>query len=303
MELRQLEYFAAICKEMHFSRAAENLCTTQSNLSQQIKFLENEIGLPLFDRIGKRITLTDAGRILLEQSRYIFEHVDYAKKAIADLKTIEGGKLDIGILPGDGELLFDALLIDLHKTYPQLSLSVTETMDVYEQVLNGTRDLGVTTVPQKVDDRIAVVSLFDEEFSLAIRSDHPLAKSKAVPFEQLQHLKMVMFGSDHQITKIIQACCQEQGIVMNNPIVTSTLSTLLTLVHQGIGATILPRMLLDYIKDENITAVTLLNPTPTQGICIIYRVDKFMGQAAKLFIKELQAFIQRVKDQTGRSWG
>jgi DNA-binding transcriptional LysR family regulator len=87
------------------------------------------------------------------------------------------------------------------------------------------------------------------------------------------------------------------------PIAGSTLSTLLTLVHQGLGATILPRMLLDYINDENITAVTLLKPTPTQDICIIYRKDKFMGQAAKLFIKELQAFIQRVKDQTVRSLG
>lgn len=82
MELRQLEYFAAICKEMHFSRAAENLCTTQSNLSQQIKFLEKELGIPLFDRIGKKIALTDAGRILLEQSQLIFERVDYIQGAI-----------------------------------------------------------------------------------------------------------------------------------------------------------------------------------------------------------------------------
>ncbi|CAM3333924.1 LysR family transcriptional regulator [Brevibacillus invocatus] len=162
------------------------LCITQSNLSQQIKFLENELELPLFDRIGKRITLTDAGKILLEQSHVIFEHVDYAKRAVSDLKRMEGGRLDIGILPGDGDLLFDALLIDFHKTYPKLSISVTETTDVYEQVLNGTRDLGVTTVPLKPDESISIIPLFHEEFALAIRSDHPLAKSKTIPFDQLQ---------------------------------------------------------------------------------------------------------------------
>lgn len=303
MEFRQLEYFAAVCKEMHFTRAAENLCTTQSNLSQQIKFLENELGMPLFDRIGKRIALTDAGQILLDQCYLIFERIDYIKGAITDLKRMEGGRLDIGILPGDGDLLFDTLLINFHRTYPKLSIRVTETVDVYEQVVNGTRDLGVTIVPPNPDDRIAVIPLFHEEFALAIRSDHPLAKSKAIPFEQLQQLKMVMFGPEHQITKVIHSCCQEKGIVIDNSIVTSTLSTLLSLVEQGIGASILPRLLLDYLKRDNISAITLLNPTPSQNICIIYRTDKFMGQAAKIFIDELQSFIQSVMELSNRSLG
>ncbi|MCZ8519593.1 MULTISPECIES: LysR family transcriptional regulator [Paenibacillus] len=303
MELRQLEYFAAICKEMHFSRAAEKLCTTQSNLSQQIKFLENELGLPLFDRIGKRIALTEAGNILLEQSRLIFERVDYIQGAIADLKKMEGGRLDIGILPGDGDLLFEALLVDFHRTYPKLSLHVTECTDVYEQVAAGTRDLGVTTVPVHPDERIAVIPLFHEEFALAIRSDHPLAKSKAIPFEQLGQLRMVMFGPEHQITKVIHSCCQAQGLSIDNPIVTSTLSTLLSLVEQGVGACILPRLLLDHLNREQISTVKLLNPTPSQDICILYRTDRFMGQAAKLFIDVLQTYIQSVMDRAQRSLG
>ncbi|MCR8645434.1 LysR family transcriptional regulator [Paenibacillus sp. N1-5-1-14] len=303
MELRQLEYFMAVCKEMHFSRAAENLCTTQSNLSQQIKFLENEIGTPLFDRIGRRIALTDAGKIMLEQSRLIFERIDYMKGAITDLQQMEGGRLDIGILPGDGDLLFDALLIDFHRSYPKLSISVTETMDVYEQVVNGTRDLGVTTTPSHPDERIAVIPLFHEEFALAIHKDHPFAKIMSIPFEQLEQLKMVMFGSEHQITKIIQHCCQKKGMSLNNPIVTSTLSTLLSLIEQGVGASILPKLLLDYLDRDNIAVVSLRNPTPSQDICIIHRTDKFMGQAAKVFISELQSFIETVMARNTRSIG
>ncbi|UJF35660.1 LysR family transcriptional regulator [Paenibacillus hexagrammi] len=298
MEIRQLEYFVAVCKEMHFSRAAEKLCTTQSNLSQQIKFLENELGLPLFDRLGRRIALTDAGRILLEQAHQIFERIDYIKGAITDLKQMEGGKLDIGILPGDGDLLFDALLIDFHRRYPKLTISVTETMDVYEQVVDGKRDLGVTTLPQNPDERIITIPLFHEEFALAVPYDHPVAKSKAIPFEQLQQLKMVMFGPEHQITKIIRTCCQEHGIEINTPIVTSTLSTLLSLVAQGIGVAVLPRMLLDYLHHDRISTVTLLNPTPSQEICILYRTDRFLGQAAKVFIEELQSFIRSVAAST-----
>lgn len=303
VEFRQLEYFAAVSKEMHFSRAAEKLCTTQSNLSQQIKFLENELGMPLFDRIGKRIALTEAGKILLDQSHIIFERINYIKGAITDLKRMEGGRLDIGILPGDGDLLFDTLLINFHRTYPKLSISVTETVNVYEQVVDGTRDLGVTIVPANPDDRISIIPLFHEEFVLALHSDHPFANSKAIPFEQLQQLKMVMFSPEHQITKVIHSCCQEKGMKLDNSIVTSTLSTLLSLVEQEIGAAILPRMLLDYLKRDNISAVTLLNPTPRQDICIIYRTDKFMGQAAKIFIEELQSFVQSVMELSNRSLG
>ncbi|RKN86114.1 LysR family transcriptional regulator [Paenibacillus ginsengarvi] len=303
MELRQLEYFSAVCKEMHFSRAAENLNTTQSNLSQQIKFLENELGLPLFDRIGKRIALTDAGKLLLEQSQLIFERIDHIKRAITDLKQLEGGTLDMAILPGDGDLLFDALLTDFHLAYPNLSISVTETMDVYEQVMEGRRDLGVTTVPSNPDDRLSVIPLFHEEFALAIHAEDPLAKSKTISFDQIQQLKLVLFGPEHQITKLFHARCQEKGIPIYNPIVTSTLSTLLSLVEQGIGASILPRLLLDYLNRDSIMAVTLLNPSLSQDICIIHRKDKFMGQAAKVFIGELQSFVQRVEKHSARSLG
>ncbi|GIO34457.1 MULTISPECIES: LysR family transcriptional regulator [Paenibacillus] len=303
MEFRQLQYFTAICKEMHFSKAAESLCTTQSNLSQQIKFLENELGLPLFDRIGKRIALTEAGKILLEQSQLIFERMDYIQKAILDLKKMEGGKLDIGILPGDGDLLFDALLLDFHRSYPKLSITVTETTEVYKEVVDGTRDLGVTTVPENPDDRIEIVPLFHEEFVLAVRSDHPVAKSKAIPFEHIQQLKMVTFGPEHQITKLVHFYSQEKGISIDNPVVTSTLSTLLLLVEQGIGACILPRMLLDYLNRENLAAITLLHPTPSQDICMLYRKDKYLGQAAKKFMETLQSFIQSVSDRDSRSLG
>ncbi len=114
---------------------------------------------------------------------------------------------------------------------------------------------------------------------------------------------MVMFGPEHQITKVIHSCCQEKGIAIDNSIITSTLSTLLPLVEQGIGAAILPRLLLDYLKRDNISAVTLLDPTPSQDICILYRTDKFMGQAAKIFINELQSFIQSVMELSNRSLG
>lgn len=296
MELRQLEYFLAVCKEMHFSRAAEKLCTTQSNLSQQIKFLEKELGVQLFDRMGKRIALTDAGRVMMEQSQHIFSHIKYAREAIEEIKNAKGGSLKIGVLPGDADLLFDALVVEFHRTYPKISLSVIETTKISEEVSAGTIDIGITTPPLP-DKKMTIIPLFHEEFALAIRSDHPLALKKEIPFSELQTLKMVMFAPDHQIRQLITRYCLREGFSLDPQIETTTLSSLLSLVIQGIGACILPRLLLENLDQDEITIISLINPTPSQDICVIYRSDRFMGFAARTFINTLHAYIEEAKNR------
>lgn len=291
MELRQLEFFIAVCEEMHFSRAAEKLCTSQSNLSQQIKFLESELGVPLFDRLGKRIGLTEAGKVLLEQSRHVFSHLDYARSAITELQNVQSGSLSIGVLPGDADLIFNALLIEFHRTYPKLSLSVIESTKILEQIIQGTIDIGVTTMPVS-DERMTVIPLFHEEFALAVPAGHSLATEKAVPFSQLKDLKLLMFPPDHQVRQLISQYCQQEGFRLQPHIETTTLSSLLSLVEQGIGVCVLPRLLLENLAKKEIAIVSLLNPTPSQDICLVYRSDKYLGYAAKAFIDTLETYIQ-----------
>lgn len=90
------------------------------------------------------------------------------------MKNAGGGSLTIGVLPGDADLLFDALLVEFHRVYPKISLSVIESTKIMEQVIHGAIDIGVTTTPIP-DERITVIPLLHEEFALAIRSDHSLA--------------------------------------------------------------------------------------------------------------------------------
>ena len=170
-------------------------------------------------------------------------------------------------------------------------------------IMDGTMDVGVTTVPDHPDGSIAVVPLFHEEFVLAVCADHPMAKAKAIPFDHLRQIRMFMFGAEHQITKRIRACCEAKELVLDNPIVTSTLSTLLSLVGQGLGGAILPRLLLEYMRPDNIAAVTLLDPTPSQDICTLYRTDKYLSQAARIFMDDLVSFVESVKAQAALSSG
>jgi len=87
MELKQLEYFMAVCKELHFTRAAEKLGIAQPSLSQQIRLIEHEIGTPLFDRLGKKIAITEAGKILQQYSYNVFHELLQAQSAISELQV------------------------------------------------------------------------------------------------------------------------------------------------------------------------------------------------------------------------
>lgn len=294
MELRQLEYFMVICEELHFSRAAEKIMVSQPNLSQQIKLLESELGVPLFNRIGKRITITEAGKLLYEQSKHIFSHLKQAQESISELKQIKGGSLTIGVLPGDADLMFNSLLLDFHSTYPNVSLSLVETVKVSEQVIEGMIDIGVTTSPNP-DERIVQIPLFYEEFSLAVAKETSLAKKRSIQFNDLQEMKIVMFPPDHQCRKLIDNHCQQLGFRIKPKIETTTLSSLITMVEKGIGVTVLPRLLLENLHDKNIQAIKITKPTPGQDICLIYRTDKYLGFAARAFIQAVEDYIQTAK--------
>ncbi|WNQ14033.1 LysR substrate-binding domain-containing protein [Paenibacillus aurantius] len=300
MELKQLEYFMAICEELHFSRAAEKMGVSAPNISQQIRKLEEELGVLLFDRVGKTIVLTEAGAILQEHGAAVFGHLQQASDAIADLKQMRGGSLSIGVLPGDADLLFNALLLDFHQTYPTISLSLLETMKVTEQVLDRSLDVGVTIGPVN-DERLTSIPLFNEEFSLAVSRRDPLAAENFISLNRLHTLKMVMFPPEHQCRKLIDRFCQDKGFAVQPHMVTTTLSSLLQMVQSGVGACVLPRLLLENLQNPDIQVVPLRNPTPSQDICLIYRSDRYIGYAMRTFIKTLRAYIETAIKQSKSS--
>ncbi|MBX4148251.1 LysR family transcriptional regulator [Paenibacillus lautus] len=300
MELKQLQYFMAICEELHFTRAAEKMGVSAPNISQQIRRLEEELGVLLFDRVGKTIVLTDAGAILREHGAAVFRHLQQAGDAIADLKQMQGGSLSIGVLPGDADLMFNAMLLNFHQTYPTLSLSLLETTKVTEQVLDRSIDVGVTIGPV-IDERLTTIPLFHEEFSLAVSRNDPLATENFIPLNRLQGLKMVMFPGDHQCRKVIDHFCMDNGFTLQSNLVTTTLSSLLQMVQSGVGACVLPRLLLENLHNPDIKVVHLRNPTPSQDICLIYRSDRYVGYAMRTFIKTLRAYIDTAIHQSKSS--
>lgn len=290
MDLRQLEYFAAVCEELHFTKAAEKLGMSQPTLSHQIRLLENELGTPLFDRIGKRIALTEAGRLLLEYSIQMFRTRKNAVDAINELRNQQRGTLVIGAIPSDLDYRISQLIIDFHNEFPHIRLTVLTSVEILKQVLEMEVDIGISILPLP-DERIVRIPLSSEEYVLVVPANHELAGRSSVELEELRHIRTVMYPKGTLGREIVDDCCRKIGFSLNPIIETTTPFSLVRLVKANIGATILPLPLVLSMNDPGLRAIKIKGG-PTRNLGIIYRVDRFLSHAAKTFIERLQDDLQ-----------
>lgn len=288
MELRQLEYFIAVSKELHFSRAAERLNIAQPTLSQQIKILEDEVGIPLFDRIGKKTALTEAGKILLRHSERVFYEIEQAEAALRDLNGLQLGKLTIGSLLTCVSYLLPPAIARFKHLYPNVDLSVQglRNGDIKKGVLENGLDMGISFLPIENAD-IASIPLFREELSLAVPANHPLANEEVVEMAALEHVPTVLLPGNYFLRQLIDSYCAELGITLQPTLEMTTLESLTQMVSEGIGMTILPAPYLSFLNNPRIVNVRLVNPTIERTIGFIYRKDKYMCTTTKTFMDQV----------------
>ncbi|WP_217593658.1 LysR family transcriptional regulator [Cohnella sp. GbtcB17] len=294
MELRQLDYFIATCEELHFTRAAEKIGITQPSLSHQIKALEDEIGVPLFDRIGKKIALTEAGMILYAQSKLAFGNLASAKEQIQELQRIERGKLSIGALPGELNQLVSTLLIDYHRDYPKVQIKILGVEDVATGLLQNELDLAVTILPIE-DERIETIPLYNERFFFVATAGHPYAGRSAIDFEEILRVPVVTFPETHRCRQLVDTTCARAGLRLQPLIETTTIDSLFGLVRSGAGGSVLSKTLLEMYNYDDLVCIPIQNPSLTREVGMAYLRDKYMGKASQGFIELMQTQVKMLK--------
>ncbi|MFC5449931.1 LysR family transcriptional regulator [Paenibacillus aestuarii] len=294
MELRQLEYFMTICAELHFTRAAEKLGITQPTLSHQIKALENELGVLLFDRIGKKTKITEAGKILYQQSNKALCSLANAREQLQELQKVERGSLSIGALPGELNDLVSSLLIEYHRNYPNIKIKLIANEDVVEQVLHNELDFAVSILPVE-HEQLTVKELYKETFFFVTTADHPLAGHLYIDFKEVLKTPIVMFPETHRCRQLLDATCLTAGLELNPFIETTTIDSLFGLVRAGIGATILSKTLLEMYPYEDLITIPIQAPKLCREVGIVYHRDKYMGKAASGFIDLVFSHIKSIK--------
>lgn len=289
MELRQLEYFYAVCQELHFTRAAEKVGISQPSLSQQIRLLEHEIGTPLFDRIGKKTDLTESGKLLLKYTRNIFSELEQAKTSINELNGLQRGTISIGTVLTVENYLIPPTLLNFHRLYPAIKLSVfgLRTGDIKKYLLENKLDFGIVFLPMKGKE-LETISLYTEEMAFAVPIGHPLEKQDILGLEALQTTPSILFPENYFIRQHINKACKDLGFVPEPVFEITTMDSLINMVVEGVGITILPKPYLEYLNHCDLKIIPILNSNLSREIGIIYRKDKYLSVATHIFINNLK---------------
>jgi len=183
--LRQLEVFETIARLGSFTRAAEELCVTQPTVSMQIKNLTDAIGLPLFEQIGKKMYLTEAGRELHQACLGIFEHLTQFEMIAADMKGLKAGKLRLAVVT-TAEYFAPRLLGMFCQQYPdiEVSLEVSNRKHILDRLANNMDDLYILDLPPKSEE-IKVQSFLQNPLVVLASVNHPLVKEKKITLKRI----------------------------------------------------------------------------------------------------------------------
>ncbi|MCY9665041.1 LysR substrate-binding domain-containing protein [Paenibacillus alginolyticus] len=285
MEHRLLTYFLAVCEELHFTKAAEKLGISQPTLSQQIRLLENQVGAPLFQRIGKKVYVTEAGEILHKHSRNMFHELDQAKAAIDEIQGMQRGRLRIGC---SGNHLLTETIMAFHALYPKIELSVIElaTEETKEGLLSNQLDIGVVFLPDE-DEQLRCIPLYNEKLHLVISYKHPLAELKAICLAELAQLPVAMLQKKFYVRQMMDDACDQSGFEWKPALELSTLESLLQMAINNVGGAILPGSYVDSIRSSAIRSIPIIAPVPQKDVGIVYRKDMFLCKTMDTFMKQL----------------
>ncbi|MFJ8236253.1 LysR family transcriptional regulator [Ureibacillus sp. NPDC094379] len=285
MELRQLEYFKAIYEELHFTKAAEKIGIAQPTLSQQIRILEDEIGTPLFDRIGKKVIVTEAGKILYHHFIQSSDHLKQAQVAIRELQGLQQGSISIGC---SGNHLLTPSIIEFYQKYPGIKITATQlsTEETKKGLLENELDLGVVFLPLE-NKQLESIVLHQEELCLAISIHNRLADNAAINLKKLKSIPIALLPQYFLVRQLIDQSANEAGFTFKPIIEMTTLESLFEVVIRNIAVTILPKSYLRNKIHEMVRILPITNPTPQKEIGIVYRKDRFMSSATRAFIEQL----------------
>jgi DNA-binding transcriptional LysR family regulator len=286
MDVRNLEVFLSVAKHLNFTRAGEEVNLTQPSVSVRIRQLENEVGLKLFEQLGKKVALTEAGLSLIPHARRVMAAIEDARQCIQELQGLERGSLRIGASTTPGMYLIPKAVALFKRRHPniEIHLRIKDTRQVEAGVLNNEFDFGFVG-GHLVGHEVAALPWLTDQLVLIVPPDHEFVRRKSIKPKHLQKQKFILreVGSATRATIVNHLQNAEVTIEpimeMENP------ESVKKAVQSGLGIAFISRFAVETeLKAKSLVAVRVSGLDIRRQLKIVYRKDKHLGRAAQTFI-------------------
>lgn len=282
MELRHLRYFVALAECLSFTRAAERVHVTQSTLSHQIRQLEDELGHPLFERIGRRVVLTEAGETFLSYAAKALREVDHGLSHLKHAGNELSGEVRIGATGTFNiSLVPEALALFLARN-PTVKATVEELTAgaIGQRLIDGTLDVGIAYAPSE-PAKLWFEPLYTEQMVLVVAPSHPFADRKRVRMVELHRQGLVMLPAVFATRALLEECFRSCGA---EPVVVAEMNTIapmIGLVARTQLATIVSSQAVS--PRDDVRVIPLESPTPIRTPGLLWRRDAEPAPAVRSF--------------------
>ncbi|SDT97570.1 transcriptional regulator, LysR family [Pseudomonas pohangensis] len=282
MDIANLHAFIAIAETGSFSLAAEQLHLTQPAVSKRIAGLEQQLDVRLFDRLGREIGLTEAGRALLPRAYRILGVLDDTRRALTNLSGEISGRLTLATSHHIGLHRLPPLLRAFTRAHPQVALDIQflDSEVAYEEVLHGRAELAVITLAPETRESVRATLVWNDPLDFVAAPEHPLARKEQISLADVAQHPAVFPGGNTFTHHIVRRLFEGQGLTPNIGMSTNYLETIKMMVSIGIAWSVLPRTMLD----EQVTRLPLPGIQLDRQLGYILHSERTLSNAARAFM-------------------
>jgi DNA-binding transcriptional LysR family regulator len=284
MDLRTLRAFVEVVRQGGFSQAAKTIFATQSTVSKAVKQLEDEIGVPLLDRIGHRTRLTDAGEIVYPRAVRLLTDRDDLIAELDELRGLKRGMLRLGLPPVASSRLFARPFAIYRNRYPGIDIRLVEygSERLQELLLSGQIELAVTLLP--VSDVFQWQEIRREPLVVLFPVQHELSARTSVELTSLRPSPFILFGAGFAQDRIILEACRRHGFEPTVVARSSQIDFIVELVAAGVGVAFFPQMIADPRRHPSVSFVPLAEPSIDWHSAVIWQRGCYLSRAARAWL-------------------
>lgn len=287
MDTETLRAFITVADNGSFSRAAEQLFLTQPAVSKRVAALETSLDVRLFDRLGRRVLLTEAGRTLLPRARRILAEIEDSRRALSNLDGRIDGRLVLATSHHIGLHRLPPLLRAYTASHPavRLDMRFTDSELACDMVLRGEVELAIVTLPTATPELLVCRPIWDDPLIVCAGHGHPLVGRKQVRAARLAEYPAILPGSGTFTRRIVDRFFEARGLYLQEAFATNYLETIRVMVAVGLGWSVLPRTMLD----GDLNALTVPGFELHRALGTVHHTGYTLSNAARVMLALLAA--------------